>query len=132
MHKAQRQVEEFHRAVGLTVGRQPAIRDPDLRSSLILEEANETADALDRRDLLAVADGLCDLLYVAYGTAVSCGLDLEPFFDEVHRSNLRKLGGPIRPDGKRLKPTGWVGPQLEPILKEQLQASRSGDDTRDA
>lgn len=97
------------------------MRDATLRASLIEEESLETIAALRNNDLLGTIDGLCDLLYVTYGTAVSMGLDLEPFFDEVHRSNMTKIGGPIRPDGKRLKPPGWDPPDLAKVLARQTE-----------
>lgn len=139
MHEAQRMVEEFHRATGATIGDTPQVRDASLRADLILEEAAEFADALGvldtnqgmgytvipyvdnwrHADLVKAIDALCDLLYVVYGTAVSFGIDLEPFFAEVHASNLTKVGGPVRPDGKRLKPKGYQPPNLVPILEAQ-------------
>src|SRR2546429_6004229 len=39
-----------------------------------------------------------DLLYVVYGTAVSYGIDMNPVFREVHRSNMSKVGGYKRGD----------------------------------
>ncbi len=109
----------------LTIGTFPQIRDARLRADLISEEASETVAALNKNELLETIDGLCDLLYVAYGTAVTLGVDLEPFFDEVHRSNMAKVGGPVRADGKRLKPAGWLPPNLASILA--LQAGRKDD-----
>ncbi len=42
-------------------------------------------------DLVGVADALADIDYVNQGAAVAYGLNLEPFQDEVHRSNMTKL-----------------------------------------
>lgn len=145
MHKTQMQVENFHVAMGQTVGETPAIRDADLRASLILEEAIETVvaivgskkalalvekvhgqvqDQLFRPggkgmapDLVEAIDGLCDLEYVLQGTAVAFGIDLEPFFDEVHQTNLEKVTGEVRSDGKRLKPPGWKPPRIKEMLE---------------
>jgi predicted HAD superfamily Cof-like phosphohydrolase len=127
-HRVQRDVEEFHRAIGAPVGETPAIRRPELRAALILEEAAEVASAILGREvaftlggageqsLVAAIDGLCDLVCVAYGTAVEFGIDLAPFWEEVHRSNLAKAGGPVRADGKALKPPGWRPPDIAGVL----------------
>jgi predicted HAD superfamily Cof-like phosphohydrolase len=113
-------VQEFHAAMGQTIGETPAIRDELLRWSLIQEEAAETISALAAGDLVEVADGLCDLIYVALGTAVACGIDLAPLFDEVHASNMAKLqGGHKREDGKWIKPPGWKPPRIAELLKAQ-------------
>ncbi len=42
------------------------------------------------------------------------------FWDEVHRSNMAKVGGPIRGDGKRLKPEGWTPPDVAGVLAAAL------------
>lgn len=139
MNDWQAKVTEFMVAMGQTVphpGLAPAIRDADLRASLIAEEAVETINALGlgvsiehwqqtnpEGNLVDLIDGLCDLLYVTIGTAVSAGIDLDPFFDEVHRSNMSKVGGAVREDGKRLKPRGWRPPDIEGRLKEIIAAS---------
>lgn len=116
---AQRDVEAFHRVMGAGIGEFPAIRNPELRAALIYEEAGETCSAIEAGDLVGAIDGLCDLIYVALGTAVEFGIDLAPFWREVHASNLRKAGGPTREDGKRLKPPGWTPPDLARVLAEQ-------------
>jgi len=66
-----------------------------------------------------VAKELADLLYVVYGTAVSCGIDMEPVFREVHRSNMSKVGGHKRADGKWVRPATYSPARLEPILGAQ-------------
>ena len=50
---------------------------------------------------------MADLLYVVYGTAVSYGIDMDPVFREVHRSNMSKVGGYKRDDGKWVKPATY-------------------------
>lgn len=132
MNRMQEQVLDFHRVLGHTIGEHPHIGDAELRSSLILEEAKETVEALLGRevtitisdeqtsepDIIGTIDGLCDLLYVVFGAAVTMGFDVEPFFEEVHRSNMLKAGGPVRADGKRLKPEGWEPPRIREILEK--------------
>ena len=70
-------------------------------------------------NLALVAKELADLLYVVYGTAVSYGIDMEPVFREVHRSNLSKVGGYKRDDGKWVKPATYSPACLESILDAQ-------------
>lgn len=49
-------------------------------------------------------DAMCDLIVVIHNTSNAMGVDIEPFFDEVHRTNMEKAEGALREDGKRLKP----------------------------
>lgn len=121
MHKAQAQVRDFMRAIG-----QPSPNDlqvnlpPErlaLRRRLIAEEAKEFEEAATVPDQI---DALCDLLYVTYGAAVEMGIDLESFFELVHEANLRKVPGPVREDGKKLKPEGWKPPDIEGELHRLL------------
>lgn len=121
-HSVQRDVEAFHRALDIPVGETPAIRRPELRAELIREEARETVEAIERGDLVEAIDGLCDLLCVTYGAAAEFGIDLAPFWDEVHRTNMAKRGGDIRENGKRLKPEGWQPPNIAGLLAELGQA----------
>ncbi len=120
MNKMQQQVQDFHRAMDVTVGTSPALRDTELRCRIIEEETRETVEAIRAGDLAGTIDGLCDLIYVAFGTAVACGIDLEPFFNEVQRSNMAKLwpdGKPRhREDRKVLKPPNWQPPRIKEML----------------
>lgn len=117
MHEVQRDVQDFHRVLDIPIATSPAIRRPELRAALIREEAAETVAAIEQGDLVEAIDGLCDLLCVVYGAAAEFGVDLEPFWQEVHRTNMAKVGGPVREDGKRLKPAGWTPPNIAGILE---------------
>ncbi|MBV8284064.1 MAG: hypothetical protein JO277_00510 [Candidatus Eremiobacteraeota bacterium] len=140
-NRMQEQVEEFHRKFGHTIGETPDIRRPELRAALILEEAIETVvgilgttntrallrsklgrleeSAPATPDLVEAIDGICDLLYVTFGTAIEFGVNIQPIFDEVHRTNIAKEGGATRPDGKTLKPPGWQPPRVAELIDEQ-------------
>lgn len=114
-----RDVREFHANFGVPIEKMPTMGTKerrDLRRALILEEALEAAEALEMGDLVGTADGLADLIYVAVGTALELGIPLDRVWDEVHRSNMRKVGGATREDGKILKPEGWQPPDIAGVL----------------
>ena len=97
----------------------------DLRLDLIQEEVGELLTALEKKDIVEIADALTDILYVTYGAGHAVGLDLDECFEEVHQSNMSKLGidgKPIyREDGKVLKGRGYKPPQLGRIIQSKLQ-----------
>lgn len=118
------QVQEFHRAFKAWEEPYPHF-PPDgtvtaMRVNLIGEECLELVNAIEDKDLVETADALADLLYVVYGAAIAFGIDIRPVFDEVHRSNMAKVGGPTRADGKILKPEGWKPPDVKGIIEGQI------------
>lgn len=137
MTKEQQQVYAFMMEAKQEVRVTPKIPDKnicELRGRLIMEEAIETVrglgclvyfangelkvSAVEDADLVEVADGLADLHYVAYcGTGLACGIDMEPVFAEVHRSNMTKfIDGTFRADGKYLKGPNYSKPDIKSIL----------------
>jgi predicted HAD superfamily Cof-like phosphohydrolase len=129
MSDAQDMVEEFHRAFDIVVHLSPTVVDErtrELRIKLIQEEFEELREALTQGDLESISKEIADLLYVVYGTAVSYGIDMDPVFREVHRSNMSKVGGYKREDGKWVKPATYSPACIEPILAEQRGSSRVG------
>jgi predicted HAD superfamily Cof-like phosphohydrolase len=127
MADEQAMVEDFHRAFDIVVNPFPTAvdgRTRELRLRLIQEEFDELKEAIAAEDLPSIAKEMADLLYVVYGTAVSYGLDMEPVFREVHRSNMSKVGGYKREDGKWVKPPTYSPARIEPILAEQGPAQR--------
>ena len=95
MSKYLNQVKEFHKTFRAPVLENPQLAPADrakLRVSLIQEELNELQEAIDKGDLVEVADALCDLQYVLSGTVLEFGMKdkFDAMFDEVHRSNMSK------------------------------------------
>lgn len=70
-------------------------------------------------DLPAAADALADVAYVVEGSNLEFGIPTYAVLDEVHRSNMAKVGGPIREDGKQLKPEGWTPPDILDVLRKR-------------
>jgi predicted HAD superfamily Cof-like phosphohydrolase len=83
VNKMQGQVLEFHSKYGAEMGEEPGIRGASLRGDLIFEEYTELLEAIEANDLEKAIDALCDLLYVAFGAAVTFGIDIEKYFNEV-------------------------------------------------
>ena len=116
-------VGDFMEAFGQEVLIAPTTPDPSvakLRLELIREEVAELQAAVEGMDMLAIADGLTDILYVVYGAGHAFGIDLDECFHEVHSSNMTKLGPGGRPlyrkDGKVMKGPHYREPNLEPFV----------------
>ncbi len=128
MYEAQKMVREFHKEFDIHIAESPSVPDTKttaLRERLIQEEFDELKEAMKARDLPCIAKELADLLYVVYGTAVSYGIDVAPVFREVQRSNMSKVGGHKRDDGKWVKPPTYSPARIEPILERQQGRRRS-------
>ena len=128
MDEAQKMVREFHREFDIRIAKCPTVPDGKtaaLRVRLIQEEFDELKEAMNAKNLAGVAKELADLLYVVYGTAVSYGIDMAPVFREVQRSNMSKVGGYKREDGKWVKPPTYSPAEIEPILERQQGRRRA-------
>jgi len=124
MNQEQQMVREFHERFGLTRNPRPTVPSGNvhrLRTLLIDEELAEFRNAGEAQDLVGVADALADMLYAVYGAAVEYGIDLEPVFMEIHRSNMSKGGQACgcRPDGKVLKGLGYRPPNVREVIERQ-------------
>ena len=123
MKQALKALWEFHTTYGAAASNVPTIVDDEtfeLRKKLIEEEYKEFLEGHENRDIVEVADALADLAYVVIGTAVSYGIPLDVVFDEVHRSNMSKLGEDGKPiyreDGKVLKGPNYFKPNIKSII----------------
>lgn len=88
-------VAEFHKTFKHPILPNPAIPDENrckLRVALIAEELKELEVAILEKDLVAVADALCDIQYVLSGAVLEFGLadKFKALFEEVQRSNMSK------------------------------------------
>jgi predicted HAD superfamily Cof-like phosphohydrolase len=89
------QVADFHRTFHHPILENPQIPPKErtaLRVSLIAEELKELEEAIAAKDLVEVADALCDIQYVLAGAVLEFGLGdkFVELFDEVQRSNMSK------------------------------------------
>jgi predicted HAD superfamily Cof-like phosphohydrolase len=124
---AAKEVAEFHSKAGLMCHSLPTTDIPaeiaKLRTSLLTEEVAEFTEASKAADLKGIADALADIVYVAYGAALTYGIDLDAVLTEVHRSNMTKLDTAAKPllraDGKVLKSPLYVPPDIDGVLREQ-------------
>lgn len=134
-----KQVEEFHKAMGLLVNDFPTIieaKEAFLRDDLHREEVKEVSIELTEKiNLPLLSKEIADLLYVVYGTIVSCGLQnvITDVFNEIHRANMSKLddeGKAIingqngvldntRPMGKVLKSKNYSPANVEHLFYEK-------------
>ncbi len=117
-------VKTFMEIFGQEVKSEPSFSSEkinDLRYNLIKEELEEFKEAIDKKDLLEVADALTDLLYVTYGAGHAFGINLDDCFNEVQNSNMSKLGIDGKPiyneAGKVMKGPNYFKPDLSKFVK---------------
>lgn len=80
---------------------------------------NLGCEAIRVADVVPAEAGLRRLADCTWEIAArGLGLYLDPFFAEVHRTNMAKVGGDVDKHGKRLKPPGWQPPRIAEMLRE--------------
>lgn len=116
-------VGTFMKTFGQEVKTKPSLSSDKinkLRIDLIKEELEELTEAMQKKDLLEVADALTDILYVTYGAGHAFGINLDACFNEVQNSNMSKLGKdgkPIYNDlGKVMKGPNYFKPDLSKFV----------------
>ena len=88
-------VAEFHKTFHHPILSEPTIPSEarcNLRVSLITEELKELEAAIKDKDIVEIADALCDIQYVLSGAILEFGLadKFKELFEEVQRSNMSK------------------------------------------
>lgn len=130
------QYNQFADACGIHRGNvnEPVnIQAVSLARELVEEEWGvETQDALSkfmanpsRENIVEVADGIADSIYVLCQLARSLGIPLNDVWSEVQRTNMAKVGadGKVvrREDGKILKPEGWTPPKIWDVIYKESE-----------
>ncbi len=140
-----RQFHDVYDVPVVTTGADVDVSNLGMRMALIAEEFAELVGAVfgpaaegvvlqgygdavayddEKRDTVAAADALADLVYVAYGMALETGIPLTEVLAEVQRSNLSKLDpdGKVlrRADGKVLKGPGFREPDIARVLRDHV------------
>ena len=130
MKKQLQQLWDFQSIYDQTRNTTPTLIEPDdyyLRYRLGKEELVEYLDACNNDDLVEITDALADQLYILLGTMIAHGMQdiIGDVFNEVHRSNMSKLGEDGKPiyreDGKILKGPNFSSPNLSKFLSDNGQ-----------
>lgn len=125
MQKCVEDVRQFHIVSDLPHYNRPRIPTSDrieLRIKLINEEVNkELIPAMEANQLVEIADGIADAIYVLVGAAIEYGIPLTRVWNAVQKANMAKVDpttGKVRKraDGKVLKPEGWKAPDIVAAL----------------
>jgi predicted HAD superfamily Cof-like phosphohydrolase len=123
------QVKQFQEAFGVDLPKRPTLlpmKRAAFRQVLLEEEVDEIRRGFESKDIVQVADGVIDSMYILIGTAHEYGFAdrLPMLFDEVHRSNMSKMGPDgkaiFREDGKVMKPDTYSPPKLAIILQRDF------------
>jgi predicted HAD superfamily Cof-like phosphohydrolase len=88
-------VADFHKTFKHPILPLPTIPDENrckLRVALLAEELKELEMGIQNKDIVEIADALCDLQYVLSGAILEFGLGdkFNALFEEVQRSNMSK------------------------------------------
>ena len=90
-----------------------------LYMNLIKEEFEETLKAFNEDDLVELADGLADMVWVIMGMCNSTGINFDKVWTEVRASNMSKFvdGKFVKNEsGKILKPESYHKPNISKAL----------------
>ena len=130
MKKQLQQLWDFQSVYDQTRNTKPTLINPTesmLRYELGKEELIEYLEACNNDDIVEVTDALADQLYILLGTMVAHGMQgiIKDVFNEVHRSNMSKLGEDGKPiyreDGKVLKGPNYSPPNIGKFLYTDTQ-----------
>ena len=122
----QKDVTDFMFAGDHLVGKIPEITKENLEQAklymnLVEEEFKELSEGFVQRNVIDIADGGADLVWVVQGLFTTLGIDFDRVWEEVRKSNMSKVSstGKIekRPDGKIMKPATYFKPNIAKALR---------------
>jgi predicted HAD superfamily Cof-like phosphohydrolase len=138
MEKQIKQVQAFYEAFNVPTPETMRYLHKEralLRHKLLQEEVGELLEASmsSQGTLVDVADAITDCFYILIGTAIEYGIaeKLPALFDEVHLSNMSKLGENGKPmyreDGKVMKGPDYRKPNLKNIVYGSTTSKSDND-----
>lgn len=118
-------VREFMKETGQSVPNKLVDRTKNesvLRLNLLHREVAEVVKAERHGDMAEIANELVDVIYIAIGTSIQYGINVDDIFREVHRANMAKRfpDGEFHRDrgtGQILKHKEWTKPNVSKVLK---------------
>lgn len=126
-------LREFHASKAIHGGLAPARPSTDvpadvrdLRIALLAEEVEELRQAMLAGDIVQIADGIADVVFVAVGTAVPYGIPFDAALAEVYRSNMTKVNEHLA--AKLTKGPGYEPPRIAELLGLEAVARKDGTD----
>lgn len=110
------------------MGVQVEVNDKVQDSTAVIDDTMLTYREGESVDLAKVADGCLDQIYVTCGAACAFGINLDRPWDLVQTANMAKfgVGSYFRPDGKVMKPPGWITPDAD-ISDDIRRQSKEGN-----
>lgn len=81
------------------------------KNSLLVEEVSELFTAITNKDIVGIADGIADAIYILIGIAMMLNIPIDKVLEEVHKSNMTKDLGAI-------KGQEYQKPRIKEILNE--------------
>lgn len=112
--------EEFFELVGAVYSEDAAARMEDAWEDLYSQGLDYNKDGSRNLDIVETADALGDMDYVINGFAHVAGIPHDDVVDEIHDSNMSKLGADgkpiLREDGKILKGPDYFRPDIVKVL----------------
>nr|BAR25286.1 Putative NTP pyrophosphohydrolase [uncultured Mediterranean phage uvMED]BAR25303.1 Putative NTP pyrophosphohydrolase [uncultured Mediterranean phage uvMED] len=112
------EVNAFLTKFGLNYKGTPITLHPTVKADRIKhmqEEISEYSYAKNKEEEL---DAIIDIIYLAIGTGLMHGFDIEEAFKRVHQANMKRIRNPVLTDkGGIFKPKGWVAPDLKDLVK---------------
>ena len=116
-------LETINKGLGLAVMQETGLPEGKFEVNI------DDTDFIDvqKPNLVELADGIADSQYVELGTAITCGIDMQPVFKEVDRSNKSKfIDGYVDSSGKFRKGPSFRPPNIKEILDKQSKVKSIG------
>lgn len=125
-NEAQRSAEIFMEAARQPVRATPTTEinpgEPERIKEVLNSEVEELHKAIAEKNLVEIADGIGDIIYVLLTVSATHGIDIGPVVQEICNNNLLKLEKKpyqFSPTGKLLKPAGHPPPDIKGVLERQ-------------